>query len=146
MTRNNPTGSSLISTKDAADRYGVSRRSIHRWAKQDGYYAVHGHRKEAFYPADKIEQSARERGWFEGYRDEIGRPTHSALTLSYPCPVDGSPVKVTIGNWPETPGITIEFGAFTEGMTLDDVGPAWVIATMHSALDRWQAAREDGDV
>lgn len=146
MTRNNPTGSSLISTKDAADRYGVSRRSIHRWAKQDGYYAVHGHRKEAFYPADKIEQSARERGWFEGYRDEIGRPTHSALTLSYPCPVDGSPVKVTIGNWPETPGITIEFGAFTEGMTLDDVGPAWIVATMHSALDRWQAAREAGDV
>ena len=62
MTRNKPTGSSLISTKGAAERYGVARSTIRRWAKEDSYHGKPGDYGATVYPEAEVHKSAEKRG------------------------------------------------------------------------------------
>ena len=68
----------MISTKDAAERYGVSRSTIRRWSKEDGYCVEYDGYGVAFYAEEEVLKSAEKRGYSDHFESRDSKAASTA--------------------------------------------------------------------
>ena len=141
----------MISTKDAAERYGVSRSTIRRWAKEDSYHGKPGDYGATVYPEAEVNKSAEKRGYSDYFESSDSKAASTApgriafihdLTLSgrYHREDGGGGVKVELYQDGSDQTIALTAG-LADGDLFDEDSVDFLYFAISDAIADWNQGR-----
>lgn len=141
----------MISTKDAAERYVVSRSTIRRWSKEDGYCVEYDGYGVAFYAEEEVLKSAEKRGYSDHFESSDSKAASTApgriafihdLTLSgrYHREDGGGGVKVELYQDGSDQTIALTAG-LADGDLFDEDSVDFLYFAISDAIADWNQGR-----